>query len=52
MYLTWDSLRDADIRYRLKLKVYRSLGIDLQEDGAAGYSKAVIRKLSLYRALY
>ena len=27
----------------LKLKVYRSLGIELQEDGAAGYSKAVIR---------
>jgi len=30
----------------LKLKVYRSLGIDLQEDGAAGYSKAVIRGVS------
>jgi len=30
----------------LKLKVYRSLGIDLQEDGAAGYSKAVIRGFS------
>jgi kinetochore protein Spc24 len=29
---------------RLKLKVYRSLGIDIQEDGAGGYNKAVIRK--------
>ncbi|KAI5779237.1 Spc24 subunit of Ndc80-domain-containing protein [Geopyxis carbonaria] len=27
----------------LKLKVYRSLGIDVQEDGAGGYNKAVIR---------
>ncbi|RPA94499.1 Spc24-domain-containing protein [Choiromyces venosus 120613-1] len=30
----------------LKLKVYRSLGIDLQEDGGGGYSKAVIRNSS------
>lgn len=30
---------------RLKLKVYRSLGIDIQEDGAGGYNKAVIRKV-------
>lgn len=28
----------------LKLKVYRSLGIEIQEDGAGGYNKAVIRK--------
>lgn len=32
---------------RLKLKVYRSLGIDIQEDGAGGYNKAVIRKISI-----
>ena len=28
---------------RLKLKVYRSLGIDVQADGAGNYNKAVIR---------
>jgi len=29
---------------RLRLKVYRGLGIDLVEDGSGGYSKAVVRK--------
>ena len=28
---------------RLKLKVYRSLGIDVQADGVGSYTKAVIR---------
>lgn len=28
---------------RLKLKVYRSLGIDVQANGAGNYNKAVIR---------
>jgi len=37
------ALVEAEDGTLLKLKVYRSLGIDLQEDGAAGYSKAVIR---------
>lgn len=31
------------ILLRLKLKVYRSLGIDVEADGAGNYSKAVIR---------
>lgn len=30
-------------RHRLKLKVYRSLGIDVECDGAGNYNKAVIR---------
>ena len=29
--------------FRLRLKVYRGLGIDLVEDGSGGYSKAVVR---------
>ena len=29
----------------LRLRVYRSLGIQLEDDGAGGYSKAVISKL-------
>lgn len=29
--------------YSLKLKVYRSLGIDIETDGAGNYNKAVIR---------
>lgn len=29
--------------FRLKLKVYRSLGIDVEADNAGNYSKAVIR---------
>lgn len=28
---------------RLKLKVYRSLGIDIQADGVGNYNRAVIR---------
>lgn len=28
---------------RLKLKLYRSLGIDVEADGAGNYSKAIIR---------
>ena len=34
---------DADADGRLRLKVYRGLGIDLVEDGSGGYSKAVVR---------
>jgi hypothetical protein len=30
---------------RLRLKVYRGLGIDLVEDGSGGYAKAVVRML-------
>ena len=30
-------------RHRLKLKVYRSLGIDVECDNAGNYNKAVIR---------
>ena len=33
---------DFEIR-RLKLKVYRSLGIDVEADAAGNYNKAVIR---------
>lgn len=29
---------------RLRLKIYRGLGIDLVDDGSGGYSKAVVRK--------
>ena len=33
----------ADECHRLKLKVYRSLGIDVEADSAGNYNKAVIR---------
>ena len=32
---------------RLRLKVYRGLGIDLVEDGSGGYTKAVVRMFVL-----
>ncbi len=35
-------LANGDVR-RLKLKVYRSLGIDVEADNAGNYNKAVIR---------
>ena len=37
-----DPLTDGDFG-RLKLKVYRSLGIDVEADNAGNYNKAVIR---------
>lgn len=42
------SPRSNDVRavadaLRLKLKVYRSLGIDVESDGMGNYNKAVIR---------
>ena len=33
----------ANSEFSLKLKVYRTLGIDLEVDGAGTYNKAVIR---------
>lgn len=38
------AMMEAEDGTLLKLKVYRSLGIEIQEDGAGGYNKAVIRK--------
>ncbi|KAH8155342.1 uncharacterized protein LAJ45_00352 [Morchella importuna] len=38
-----NAMMEAEDGTLLKLKVYRSLGIDIQEDGAGGYNKAVIR---------
>ena len=39
--ILWNLLKPAT--FRLKLKVYRSLGIDVEADNAGNYSKAVIR---------
>ena len=33
----------TDIRVRLKLKVYRSLGIDIEPDSAGNFTKATVR---------
>lgn len=33
----------ADTRYRLRLKIYRSLGIEVEPDEAGHFTKAVIR---------
>lgn len=41
------AMMEAEDGTLLKLKVYRSLGIEIQEDGAGGYNKAVIRKCYL-----
>lgn len=41
------ALMEAEDGTLLKLKVYRSLGIEIQEDGAGGYNKVVIRKSCL-----
>ena len=42
--LTEDAREVADFyKRRLKLKVYRSLGIDVEADSAGNYNKAVIR---------
>ena len=41
MPFIWNLLKSAV--FRLKLKVYRSLGIDVEADNAGNYSKAVIR---------
>lgn len=40
------AMMEAEDGTLLKLKVFRSLGIEIQEDGAGGYNKAVIRKSS------
>lgn len=37
------TMTKVDCIPRLKLKVYRSLGIDVEADGAGNYNKAVIR---------
>lgn len=34
---------NADFKSRLKLKIYRSLGIDVEPDSAGNYNRAVIR---------
>lgn len=34
---------DTDSPIRLKLKIYRSLGIDVDPDSAGNYNKAIIR---------
>ena len=39
---TWSVLKLMPLN-RLKLKVYRSLGIDVEADNAGTYNKAVIR---------
>ena len=36
-------MMEADYVSRLKLKIYRSLGIDVEADSAGNYNKAVIR---------
>lgn len=40
---TYQTGTDTNVQARLKLKVYRSLGIEVESDGAGGYNKAIIR---------
>ncbi|KAK9386867.1 Spc24 subunit of Ndc80-domain-containing protein, partial [Lipomyces mesembrius] len=35
--------QDPTISFRLLLKIYRSLGISLEDDGMGGYAKAIVR---------
>ncbi|KAA8895376.1 Spc24 subunit of Ndc80-domain-containing protein [Sphaerosporella brunnea] len=40
------AVQEEDDGTTLKLHVYRGLGIELEEDGAGGYSKAIVRNVA------